>query len=240
MRKMAPLSTSRTATRKRQLAATPAQLLDAAERLFAENGIDHVSTREIVRASGQSNLSAALYHFGTREAMVKALLERRLRTLNEMRHQRLDQLVASGRSDSIHAIVTTTVDVLAGAVESMAWGPDYVRVAAQVLFSPRAQGLFSRRTHGPSLVDRDVMSGNQRCAAMLRRLLPSLPSRVFEDRIIIMSTETIYSIAGWIQIHRQVTASNRRNFGALIRTTADFLAAGVAAPIGEPAGVKRR
>ena len=52
------------------MAATPTQLLDVAERLFAERGIDNVSIREIVRASGQSNLSAAHYHFGTREALV--------------------------------------------------------------------------------------------------------------------------------------------------------------------------
>ena len=39
-------------------------LLDAAERLFAERGVNWVSMREIVRESQQHNTSAALYHFG--------------------------------------------------------------------------------------------------------------------------------------------------------------------------------
>ena len=46
-----------------KLTDTAIQMLDVAERLFASKGIDKVSLREIVRASGQSNLSAAHYHF---------------------------------------------------------------------------------------------------------------------------------------------------------------------------------
>ena len=117
------------------LAATPTQMLDVAERLFAENGIDNVSIREIVRGSGQSNLSAAHYHFGSREALIGAMLTRRIRVINGIRHERLDQLVASGRDNRIHAIVTATVGVLGDVVKTMPWGRDYVRVAA--LFSPK-------------------------------------------------------------------------------------------------------
>jgi AcrR family transcriptional regulator len=49
-------------------------LLDAAERLFAERGVNWVSMREIVRASQQHNTSAALYHFGSREALIVAVV----------------------------------------------------------------------------------------------------------------------------------------------------------------------
>ena len=47
-----------------QLSATARHMLDVAEPLFAEKGIEQVSLREIVAASGQRNLSAARYHFG--------------------------------------------------------------------------------------------------------------------------------------------------------------------------------
>ncbi len=215
------------------MAATPTQLLDVAERLFAEHGIDNVSIREIVRASGQSNLSAAHYHFGSREALVGALVERRIRVINALRHKRLDQLVAAGRGSNIHAIVHATVGVLGHVVKTMPWGPDYVRVAAHAVFSPQV--------HLRRYIDPQTMSGHTRCTAMLRELLPKLPARVFKDRIAILNNETSYSIARWIQANGPVSAANSRNFGAMVRNTADFLAAGVAAPIGEPkAGIAAR
>ena len=111
---------------------TAAQLLDAAERLSAERGIDSVSLREIVRASGQSNLSAAHYHFGSREHLIGELLARRIRAINVIRHRRLDALEREGQGAQVHAIVSATVNALGDAVRSQPWGPDYVRVAAQV------------------------------------------------------------------------------------------------------------
>ena len=43
---------------------TRTQLMRAAERLFAERGIEVVSLREINRAAAQRNATALQYHFG--------------------------------------------------------------------------------------------------------------------------------------------------------------------------------
>lgn len=211
---------------QQEVADTPTQMLDVAERLFAENGIDKISIREIVRASGQSNLSAAHYHFGSREALIGAMLARRIRVINAIRHQRLDALVQTGRDGNCHAIVAASVGVLGDVVKTMPWGPDYVRVVAQALFSPHLNVW--------SLLDFETMSGHTRCTAMLRRVLPHLPMRVFKDRIWILNNETAYNIARWVQSNGPVTAANSRRYAGLIRNTADFLAAGMAAPIGAP------
>jgi AcrR family transcriptional regulator len=208
------------------MAATPTQILDVAERLFAENGIDNVSIREIVRTSGQNNLSAAHYHFGSRKALIGAMLTRRIRVINAIRHKRLDELVACGRDDSVHAIVAATVGVLGDVVKTLPWGPDYVCVVSQALFSPTL--------HVWSLLDDQTMSGHTRCTAMLRRLLPQLPTRVFKDRIWILNNETAYNIARWVQSNGAVTAASSRRYTSLIRNTTDFLAAGMAASVGEP------
>lgn len=207
-------------------ADTPTQMLDVAERLFARNGIDKVSIREIVRASGQSNLSAAHYHFGSREALVGALIARRIRVINTIRHQRLDALVAAGQDGSVHAIVSATIQVLAQIVRTESWGPDYVRVVSQVLMRPQL--------HLETYLDSDTMGGHIRCTAMLRRLLPELPPRVFKDRVWIVNNEATYSLARWIQAHGPVTSSTSRRYASLIRNTTDFLAAGLAAPVGAP------
>jgi AcrR family transcriptional regulator len=196
-------------------ADTPTQMLDVAERLFAANGIDKVSIREILRASGQSNLSAAHYHFGSREALIGALMARRIREINIVRHRYLDELESSSRD----------ISALGGVVKSMPWGPDYVRVAAQVILSPRSQVR--------PYFDPGTMSGQIRCREMLRRLLPQLPPQVFKDRVWILNNETAYGMARWIHAHGPVTPLNSRRFAALIRNTVDFLAAGLAAPVGE-------
>ena len=46
--------------------ATRVALLDAAERLFSQNGIEGTSVREIIKAAG-ANLGAINYHFGTKD-----------------------------------------------------------------------------------------------------------------------------------------------------------------------------
>lgn len=205
---------------------TAIQILDVAERLFASEGIDKVSLREIVRASGQNNLSAAHYHFGSREGLIGSLLARRIRTINVIRHQRMDELEASGHGGDVYAIAHASVIVLGEVVKGTPWGPDYVRVVAQALFG-HDRDVWRH-------LDPATMSGHTRVRDMLRRALPDLPPRVFKDRIWMLNNHGTYGIARWVQTYGAVTPANSRRYGALIRNTADFLAAGMAAPVGAP------
>lgn len=198
---------------------TPTHLLDVAERRFAESGLDNVSLREIVRLSGQSNLSAAHYHFGSREGLIAALMTRRLHAINQLRNQRLDALEAGTPGPSVHGVVEQSIGPLADVVKSTAWGADYVRVAAQVLLNPQA-AILAR-------IDREAKLGLVRCTLMLRQLLPQLAPEVFEDRIRILNNETVYSMARWVYANGRVTPGNQARFDRLVRHTTDFLAAGL-------------
>lgn len=51
-------------------------LLDSAEELFARQGIDAVSNRQIAEHAGSANHSAIGYHFGSRDDLLRALLKR--------------------------------------------------------------------------------------------------------------------------------------------------------------------
>ena len=204
--------------------STPQRMLDVAERLFAAKGIDMVSVREIVIASGQANPSAARYHFGTREALIGALMERRIRAINVLRLERLNALEASGEPADVHGLVSLAICTLGDIVKSEPWGADYVRVAAQALFSPSL--------HLSNLINPEAWAGHNRLNARLRTLLADLPERVFQERIRIFSYEAIYSLARWLQTNGPVTGRNRHKFDEMIRMVRDFLAAGVAAPLG--------
>jgi AcrR family transcriptional regulator len=60
------------------------RLLDAAEHLFARQGIRGTSLREIT-AQADGNVAAVNYYFRSKEALVKAVYERSFRPLNEER-----------------------------------------------------------------------------------------------------------------------------------------------------------
>lgn len=51
-------------------------LLDSAEELFATHGVDAVSNRHIAEHAGNANHSAVTYHFGGRDDLIRALMER--------------------------------------------------------------------------------------------------------------------------------------------------------------------
>lgn len=74
-------------------ALTRDAILDAAERLFAEYGHDNTSMRQITQTA-QVNLSAVNYHFGSKDALVGAVFQRRLDALNDERLRILDELEA--------------------------------------------------------------------------------------------------------------------------------------------------
>lgn len=77
------------------------QIVLAAERLFAEHGLDGVSLRQISAAAGNGNNTAVQYHFGTKEHLVQEIFEYRLPELNERRRL----LVARRRPDDLRSWV---------------------------------------------------------------------------------------------------------------------------------------
>lgn len=79
---------------------TPERILDAAERLFAERGVDGSSLRAVTRAAGV-NLAAIHYHFGSKEALLAAVMARRIEPVNQARLKRLEELVGAAQGEAI-------------------------------------------------------------------------------------------------------------------------------------------
>ena len=69
------------------------RLLDAAQRLFVENGIGTSSLRAITTKAG-ANLASVNYHFGSKEALIHAVFARSLEPLNQERLANLDRVEA--------------------------------------------------------------------------------------------------------------------------------------------------
>ena len=82
-----------TEKRKAPEGDTKHRILDAAERLYVEHGADGVSLRPVTAAAA-ANVAAVNYHFGSRENLLRAMLERRLDPLNAERDRLLDRCEA--------------------------------------------------------------------------------------------------------------------------------------------------
>ena len=73
------------------MADTKTRILDSAEVLFAERGVEATSLRAVT-TNAESNLAAVHYHFGSKEALIAAVVGRRLRPVNEERLRELKKL----------------------------------------------------------------------------------------------------------------------------------------------------
>ncbi|MCO5066696.1 MAG: TetR family transcriptional regulator [Rhizobiaceae bacterium] len=69
---------------------TKRKLLNVAEKLFAEEGIETVSLRRIMDVAGVG-LSQLNYHFGTKKDLLRATCERKLTVMNEKRLAMLEE-----------------------------------------------------------------------------------------------------------------------------------------------------
>jgi AcrR family transcriptional regulator len=88
-----PLATTRLSP-----ADTKTRILDAAETLFVSGGFESMSMRQITGAAGV-NLAAVNYHFGSKDALIQAVLARRLDPLNDQRVVMLDAFEAALKNE---------------------------------------------------------------------------------------------------------------------------------------------
>ena len=75
---------------------TRSRILDAAENLLVQHGLE-ATTLRMITAAAQANLAAVNYHFGSKEALIEAVFRRRLTWLNEQRIAALDAFEAEAK-----------------------------------------------------------------------------------------------------------------------------------------------
>jgi AcrR family transcriptional regulator len=129
--------------------ATRALLLQEAERLFARRGLYQVTVREIVKAAGQRNVSALNYHFGSREGVLDAILERHGEVTDAARGEMLAHV---GRDASSRDLVAAlVVPYLANLTHTS--GRDYLRIVAQLSSRFSTWREADSRGTGPWLIE---------------------------------------------------------------------------------------
>ncbi|MGF7150123.1 AcrR family transcriptional regulator [Sphingomonas zeicaulis] len=93
----------------RSLKGTPLALIEAAERLFGQHGIEPVSLRQIRLEACVGNNSAITYHFSDRAKLVSAIWEHRLPQLDAARRLLLDRIYDEGMARDPKAVLRALI-----------------------------------------------------------------------------------------------------------------------------------
>jgi AcrR family transcriptional regulator len=152
---------------------TKDELLLTAERLFALEGIDAVSTRRISQEAGQRNTSALQYHYGNRVTLLKKLVAARMEPINRRRQALLDDLDRRHRDVEVADLVAVLVIPFVEQLLDAERGAHYVRIAAQIFAKGEAEAML-----GP---ERPWNEAFYETVKRIRALLPDLP-RAVQDR----------------------------------------------------------
>ena len=165
------------------------RILEAAERRFAEDGIEAVSLRQIAADAGQRNTSAVAYHFGTRTALVGALYEHRMTPINARRLEFLDAQPDADLHTYVRALVEPLAETLTDAEKAgrPSW---YLRFLAEAMRYPEYDpaSVALERPEASSI--RALIVGLQKATGPVR-----LAPGVFAERMRLLALLVITSLA---------------------------------------------
>lgn len=163
--------------------ATRTAILDAAEQLYAEQGVQTVSNRQIGTAAGRGDTSVVGYYFESKADLVRALLHRFTIRVDRLREQMLTEIGDSDHlRDWIECLVLPVTDLLE-ADGTPSW---HARFGVQVVADPMLREIAVTESTTPSLTQ--ALRGLERC-------LPDLPADVLQERLRIASHVLVHMTA---------------------------------------------
>lgn len=199
------------------------RLIEAAEALFAERGIAGVSLNEVRMAAGQGNAAAVNYHFGSKEQLVRAIMEHRLAQIEADRAELLRALDSEGRTGDVRQVLAA---LIRPQVRSIERGEHYVGFNAQLLTSET--GHYSE--YAFLLADPELVPGGHRVDSLLRARLGHLPAPVASRRLEFAYATSLHAL---VRHQRQRTAGTAPPTPLFTSELIDMLAAMLTAPLSQ-------
>ncbi len=162
------------------------RMLDAAERLFAEQGMSEVGLRAI-SAAANVNLASISYHFGSKEALVEEVFRRRATKIAAERDRGLDLALQEPDADKrLEAILRVFLESgFAG--DTPADAARFAKLRARINTEDTA---LARR-----LLSESFDAGSRRFLAALGEVLPHLDAKQIGWRFHAMLGVMVYTMA---------------------------------------------
>lgn len=200
------------------------RILDAAEALFVEHGLEATSMRMITSQAG-ANLAAVNYHFGTKDALIQEVFRRRLTELNRQRLAALDRVEAAAQgqpkpSQIVEAFFGTS---LALAADTVHGGNTFMRLLGRTYAEPNA---FVRQ-----FLAEEYAEVLERFLGALYRSLPGVPREEILWRFHFMMGAMSYAIAGTDALQLFAGTFDDADPQRLMPRLMSFLLGGLRAPL---------
>jgi AcrR family transcriptional regulator len=207
---------------------TKQRILDSAERLFAEHGFEATSLRTII-ADAKVNLAAIHYHFHSKEALLDAVIVRRLEPINCKRLEMLDACErASGDAPPSLERVVEALVAPPFRIGLEKGGVTFSRLIGRILSEEKS--LF------PRLLEQHFREVADRFKKALQKALPDLP----HDELFWRMYFTGGAVAHTLRCGQDLKLFSEglcdpSDVEGTIRRLVNFAAAGLRAPLAEVA-----
>jgi len=208
--------------------ATRVALLDAAERLFSQNGVEGTSVREIIKAA-ETNLGAINYHFGSKDRLALEVFARRIQPVNRERIARLDALEAAADPGKL-TLEQILEALVRPALESEEFGAkncdDFMRLISRSFQEPNPEVK--------KFVEQQFAEVVGRFDSAILRVLPGLPPADLFWRMTFLHGALHHGLQTWLRFDQVPyamlnPAAEKPDREGLIRRLISFMAAGLSA-----------
>jgi AcrR family transcriptional regulator len=193
---------------------TKQKILDTAERLIGEHGYGATSLRQVI-AAAEVNLAAVHYHFGSKEELLDAIVERKAGPVTKARMERLARVEREADGPPDVELVLEAFLLPTG--EMAQTNPTFVKLMGRML----TEGMM------PRIMQKHFQESAMHFVAVLKRSAPHLGEEEMMWRIHFMTGAMAHTMAGEPILP---LALGPVDFPLRMRRLARFLAAGFRAP----------
>ena len=161
------------------------RLLDVAERLFAEHGFDAVSLRAITTDAG-ANLAAVNYYFGSKEALIEAVVARLVEPVNRKRIEILDGIRQEELRDARSIVIAFIDPVLEAAARGVGGDNRFFKLMSRC--------MAARDERVSRLVMRQLPEVVARFVEIICECCPGVSSNTAHLRLLFMAGAMAHSL----------------------------------------------
>ena len=212
-------------------AKTKAKILDVAERLFAANGFDGTSMREIAQ-DADVPLASVAYHFKSKLGLYKTMFQVRLEDISDARISRMQSAICP---DDRAATVRNVTRILVEPIVRLETAPEGRNVAR----------LIAREINDPREGERGIVEENfdplaRVAIATLRKTFPEVDERTVYWAYLFASGALAINHAATGRIERLSSDLCRSDDAtAILDNLIEFIAGGILAAFAAHAGKAR-
>lgn len=203
--------------------ATRARIVSAAERLFAERGIDATTLAQINKSANQRNRSAVQYHFKNKEGVIHAILDKHTPGIESRRHAMLDE-IETRDSPSLRDFAEALVLPVAEKLDDRDGGLAFLRLNAQLIGHPS----FSLLTLHTQRINR----GTDRLNRLIAANAPEWPRALWVPRWLLLIGLLFHGMADYAHLlEADVSSGEAPTRGLFVNNLIDSVIAILEAPV---------